>query len=105
MKKIPFVEYDPNLDDYAKNHRNPFPKQMASAIASIEKHEASMKSYISKRTERLKLLRSPLQNELLNLYSFDPTEAQMQQLKIFMAQLFAEKLQETKAEKQAEMVA
>jgi 3',5'-cyclic AMP phosphodiesterase CpdA len=105
MKQISFVEYDPNLDDYAKNHPNPFPEKMASAIASIEKHEIAVKSYINQRTEKLKSPRSSLQEELLNIYSFDPTEQQLQQLKTFMAQLFADKLWETKTKNQAEIVA
>jgi predicted type IV restriction endonuclease len=100
-----FVEYDPRLDDYAKNHPNPFPRQMSSAIAAIKEHETAIKLYTKNRAEKLKSPRSKLQDELLTLYSFDPTEQQLQQLKSFMAQLFADKLGEIKTKKQAEMVA
>jgi hypothetical protein len=105
MNKKTFVEYDPSLDDYAKNHPNPFPAQIASVVTMIEKHEVAIKSYMNERNEKIKSRRSTLQNELLNIYTFDPTEQQLQQLKTFMAQLFADKLQEIKAEKLEEIAA
>jgi hypothetical protein len=100
-----FVEHDPRLDDYAKNHSNPFPRQMSSVISAIKEHETAIKSYTKSRAEKLKSPRSKLQDELLTIYSFDPTEQQLQQLKTFMAQLFVDKLRETKTKNQAEIVA
>lgn len=92
-------ENNPSLDDYAKNHPDPFPTQMASVMATVEKHEVAIKSYISERDEKLKSSHTMLQNELLNIYAFEPTEQQLQQLKTFMAQLFADRLQAIKEEK------
>jgi hypothetical protein len=84
---------------------NPFPAQMTAMVAALEQHETAVKAYINERTEKRKAARSKLQNELLNIYTFDPTEQQLQQLKAFMAQLFADKLQAIKAEEQEEITA
>lgn len=99
MKKTAFIEspyckYNPSLDDEEKNNPNPFPQKMASAIAFIEKHGLPPEVKQSKKWKKKHKKRSlsTLQNELLTVYTFDPTEQQMQQLKDFLAQLFPNKM-------------
>jgi hypothetical protein len=114
MQKTAFIcEYDPSLDDDEKNDPNPFPEKMAWAIATIEKHGVPPgvkrtkkgKKQHKKDKKAKKLALSTLQNELLNVYTFDPTEQQMQQLKDFLAQLFPDKLQVPVKQEEEEMVA
>ncbi len=105
----PYCEYDPSLDDEEKNDPNPFPEKMASAIAFIDKHGLppevkQSKKWKKKLKKAKKLALSTLQNELLNVYTFDPTEEQMQQLKDFLGQLFPDKLQPS-VKQEEEMVA
>jgi hypothetical protein len=106
MKKIisvtekftPFeATYDPELDIYT--NISLFPKKVEKAT-EILKELALPK--IKKKGKKPPL--SPLQNELLTIYTFDPTEQQMQQLKDFLAQLFADKFNESKAKQEIEMV-
>jgi hypothetical protein len=112
MKKIAIEKYrpvkpkyDPNLDDY--DNIVLFPKKMELAIATIEKFglPSGIERTKKGKKKHTKTARSPLQNELLTIYTFDPTEQQMQQLKDFLAQLFADKLNESKVKQEVEMVA
>ncbi len=88
-------KYDPSLDDY--DNVVLFPKKMELAIATIEKYglpsglKRSEKSKKQQKKDKKTAL-SILQNELLAVYTFDPTEQQMQQLKDFLAQMFPDKL-------------
>lgn len=108
MKKTAFIEsqycvYDPSLDDIEKKNPNPFPEKMARAIAFIEKNGLPARLQQPKKSK--KSTRTTLQNELLTIYTFDPTEEQMLQLKAFLAQLFADKLNASKVNQEVEMVA
>ncbi len=90
MKKTAFVEspyntYDPSLDDDEKNNPNPFPEKMAMAVEFIEKHGLPPHIKHTKKAHR-----SAQQTEVLTVFSVDPTEKQMQQLKDFLHQLFGE---------------
>jgi ethanolamine utilization protein EutP (predicted NTPase) len=93
MKKTAFIEhpnitYDPSLDDEEKNNPNPFPEKMALAIATIEKY--GLPPHIKRTKKAEKALRYAQQTEVLTVFSVDPTEKQMQQLKDFLHQLFGE---------------
>lgn len=95
MKKTAFIEhpnitYDPSLDDEEKNNPNPFPEKMALAIATIEKY--GLPPHIKRTKKAEKALHSTLQTEVLTVFSIDPTEKQMQQLKDFLHQLFGKEL-------------
>jgi hypothetical protein len=105
MKKKSFFEEDEymTLDPNMKVCANPVPKTIARAIAFLEKHE--LPPQIEKPKKSKKSTRSTLQNELLTIYNFEPTEQQMQQLKDFLAQLFADKLNTAKANQEVEMAA
>jgi hypothetical protein len=92
------VKINPNI----KAHPNPAPRKMAMATAFFEKyHLAKMKKH-SKELNQPPL--SVLQTELLTVYSIDPTEQQMLQLKDFLAQLFGDKLNESKEKKEKMVV-
>jgi hypothetical protein len=93
MKKTAFIEnprstYDPSLDDDEKNNPNPFPEKMALAIATIEKY--GLPSHIKRTKKAAKKAVFLPQTEVLTVFSVDPTEKQMQQLKDFLHQLFGE---------------
>jgi hypothetical protein len=81
MKKKPLfddnivVTVNPNI----KVHPNPFPKKMESAIAFFEKN--GLPPEIKQTKNRKKPPLSALQAELLTVYSINPTEQQMHQLK------------------------
>ena len=96
MKKKSFLDDDSNatLNPNMKVYPNPFPRKMASTIAFIEKN--GLPPQIEKTKKSKKSTHSALQNELLTVYDFEPTEEQMLQLKAFLQQLFADKLNESK---------
>jgi hypothetical protein len=92
MKKIAFVEsphntYDPSLDAEEKNNPNPFPEKMAMAIEFIEMH--GLPPHI-KHTKKSK--KKVQQAEVLTVFSVDPSEKKMQQLKDFLHELFGDEL-------------
>lgn len=105
MKKKSFLNEDSNatLNPNMKVYPNPFPRKMALAIEFIEKY--GLPPQLEKPKKSKKPTPSTLQNELLTIYTFEPTEEQMQQLKAFLAQLFADKLKPSKANKEVEMAA
>lgn len=105
MKKTSFFEANEDviIDPTIKVHPNPFPETIARAIAFLEKH--GLPPQVEKTKKSKKSTRTTLQNELLTIYNFDPTEEQMQQLKDFLAQLFADKLNASKVNQEVEMVA
>ena len=106
MKKTSFLETDEEymtLDPDMKVPANPAPRKMAMAIEFIEKH--GLPPEVKKTKKSKKAMRSTLQNELLSVYSFEPTEEQMAQLKLFLSQLFADKLNVAKAKQENEMTA
>lgn len=76
------------MDDEEKNNPNPFPEKMALAIATIE--EYGLPPHIKRTKKAEKARRSAQQTEVLTVFSVDPTEKQMQQLKDFLHQLFGE---------------
>ena len=93
MKKTTFIEssynsYDPSLDEEEKNNPDPFPEKMASAMATIEKY--GLPPHIKQTKKSEKTNRSAQQTEVLTIFSVDPTEKQMEQLKDFLHQLFGE---------------
>lgn len=96
MKKTSFFDENEDviIDPTIQVHPNPFPEKMARAIAFIEKNGLPPRLQQPKKSK--KSTRTTLQNELLSIYNFDPTEEQMLQLKAFLAQLFADKLNEPK---------
>lgn len=95
------VTYDPTLDAY--NDVVLFPKKVELATEHFKKYALP---HLKKQTKKSKKpTRSVLQNELLIVYNFDPTEEQMLQLKTFLAQLFADKLNELKINQEVEMAA
>ena len=104
MKKKSFFEENEymTLDPNMKVCANPVPKTIARAIAFLEKHD--LPPQVEKTKKSKKSTRTTLQNELLTIYTFDPTEEQMLQLKAFLAQLFADKLNASKVQ-EVEMVA
>jgi hypothetical protein len=91
------------LDPDMKVSANPAPRKMAMAIEFIEKN--GLPPEVEKTKKNRKAALSTLQNELLSVYSFEPTEEQMAQLKVFLAQLFADKLNTEKADQKKEMAA
>ncbi len=95
------------LNPNMKVHPNPFPEKMARAIAFFEKNGLPPGVERTKKWEKKhkKPPLSSLQNELLTVYTFEPTEQQMQQIKDFLAQLFADKLDDSKTKQEAEIVA
>lgn len=105
MKNKSFLEEDEymTLDSNMTVCANPVPKTIARAIAFLEEH--GLPPEIEKTKKRKKSSRSALQNELLNIYTFEPTEEEMLQLKAFLAQLFADKIKESKAHQEAVMTA
>lgn len=105
MKKTSFFEANEDviIDPTIKVYPNPFPEKMARAIAFIEKNGLPPRLQQPKKTK--KSTRTTLQNELLTIYNFDPTEEQMQQIKDFLAQLFADKINTPKVNQEVEMVA
>ncbi len=105
MKKTAFFDDDENIeiDPNIKVHPNPFPEKTARAIAFIEKNGLPPQTEKTKKSK--KSSRSSLQNELLSIYAFEPTEEQMLQLKAFLAQLFADKVKESKGNQEVAMTA
>lgn len=105
MKKTAFLsdeshaKLNPNMTVYA----NPNSKKKALAIEIIEKYGLPPQLEKPKKIKKKNL--SPLQNELLTVYTFDPTEQQMQELKAFLQQLFADKINTVKENKVIEMAA
>jgi hypothetical protein len=87
------IKVNPNI----KVHPNPAPRKMAKAIAFFEEYRSSK---LEKQSKRYKQPLSTLQTELLTVYSIDPTEQQMLQLKDFLAQLFGDKLNESKTKQE-----
>lgn len=95
MKKTTFIEsshikYDPSLDTEEKNNPNPFPEKMELALATIEKY--GLPPHIKRTKKREKPHYSTRQTEVLTVFSIDPTEKQMEQLKDFLHQLFGNEL-------------
>ena len=88
LSKNAYCEYDPSLDDEEKNNPNPFPEKMALAVASIEKY--GLPPHIKRTKKVSKINHSARQTEVLTVFSVDPTEKQIQQLKDFLHQLFGE---------------
>jgi hypothetical protein len=106
MKKMAFFEdahatYDPDLDNFEEKYPNPFPEKMARAVAFLEKHGLPPNIERAQRLQESSV--STLQNELLTVFSFEPSEQQMQELKAFLYQLFGEQLKAAKSEKVEEM--
>jgi hypothetical protein len=106
MNEIDFSEnaycgYNPSLDDDEKNDPNPFPEKMAKAVAFFEKN--GLPPDIERSKTRKKATHSTLQNELLTVFSLDPSEAQMQELKAFLYQLFGEQIKTATTKKEVEM--
>jgi hypothetical protein len=81
-------KYDPTLDAYTDVVL--FPKKMESAIETIQKYD--LPPALKRARKRKKSTVSALQNELLTIFDFDPTEEQLLKLKAFLSQLFADKL-------------
>jgi hypothetical protein len=94
-------KYDPSLDAYTDVIL--FPKKVEMATEHFKKYALPHLKKQTKKTKKKSL--SPLQNELLTVYSFDPTEQQMQELKAFLQQLFADKMNEGKEKQVAEIAA
>ena len=105
MNKTSFLDYNATatVDPNMKVPLNPAPEKMARAIAFLEEH--GLPPELEKPKKSKKHTRSTLQNELLNIYTFEPTEEEMLQLKAFLAQLFADKMKESKAHQEAAMTA
>lgn len=93
-------KYDPSLDAYTDVVL--FPKKVEEATELYKR--LVLPHQIKKRKKKKKKSLSPLQNELLTVYTFDPTEQQMQELKAFLQQLFADKITAVKEMPVAEMV-
>lgn len=93
------AEYDPSLDVYT--NVSLFPKKMEQAAATIKKY--GLPPHIKRVEKNKKSAVSTLQNELLTVFSLDPSEQQMQELKAFLYQLFGEQINKTKQKE--EMVA
>jgi hypothetical protein len=84
------VKYDPALDVY--NDVVLFPKKVELATEHFKQYALP---HLKKQTKKSKKsTRTALQNELLIVYNFDPTEEQMLKLKAFLAQLFTDELKE-----------
>jgi hypothetical protein len=84
------VTYDPALDVYTDVVL--FPKKVELATEHFKQYALPHLKKQAKKSK--KSTRSALQNELLIVYNFDPTEEQMLQLKAFLAQLFTDELKE-----------
>ena len=97
LAKESHAKLNPNM----KVHTSPVPKKMAEAIAIVEKY--GLPPQLEKPKKSKKTTSSSLQNELLMAYNFEPTEEEMRQLKAFLAQLFAYKLNTSKANQAIEM--
>jgi hypothetical protein len=89
------------LNPNMKVYENPFPEKMARAVAFFEKN--GLPPDIERPKTRKKATRSTLQNELLTVFSLDPSEAQMQELKAFLYLLFGEQIKTAKTKKEVEM--
>jgi hypothetical protein len=89
------------LNPNMKVYENPFPEKMARAVAFFEKN--GLPPDIERPKTRKKATRSTLQKELLTVFSLDPSEQQMQELKAFLYQLFGEQLKTIKTKKEVEM--
>jgi hypothetical protein len=59
---------------------------------AVEQYDLQPKKKLAVQRDKL----TSFQNELLNVYDHEPNDAQMQQLKDFLAQLFPEKLAPSK---------
>lgn len=81
-------KYDPSLDAYTDVVL--FPKKLEEATELYKRLILPYQKEKPKKRKKKNL--SPLQNELLMVYTFDPTEQQMQELKAFLQQLFAENI-------------
>ncbi len=79
------VKYDPKLDDYTKNHPNPFPRKMALANLMFDRI-----ALYQKNSKKQQPLLTSLQTELLYLYVQEPTEKQRKQLDVFLFYLFSD---------------
>jgi hypothetical protein len=82
------------LDKNMKTHPNAGARKMAIAVAFIEEHGLPEDLKTSKKTKKKKIQTPPLtalQKELLDIYTLEPTEQQMLELKAFLEQLFSEK--------------
>ncbi len=82
------VKYDPALDIYTDTVL--FPKKLEMATEHFKQYALPHLTKQSKKSK--KSTRTALQNELMTIYSFEPTEEQLLQVKTFLAQLFADKL-------------
>jgi hypothetical protein len=87
-------KYDPSLDAYTDEVF--FPQKVEEAT---ELYKRLVLPYQKQKGKKPFL--TALQNELLNIYTFEPTEEEMLQLKAFLAQLFADKIKESKVKKEA----
>jgi hypothetical protein len=103
MKNTAFFadESHATLNPNMKVYENPFPEKMASTIVFIEKN--GLPPDIERPKTRKKATHSTLQNELLTVFSLDPSEAQMQELKAFLYQLFGEQIKTATTKKEVEM--
>ena len=83
-KKFTYSEskYDPSLDAYTDVVL--FPQKVELATEHFKKYVLPHLEKKPKKSKKKSL--SPLQNELLMVYTFDPTEQQMQELKAFLQQ-------------------
>jgi hypothetical protein len=89
------------LNPNMKVYENPFPEKMARAVAFIEKN--GLPPDIERPKTLKKATHSTLQNELLTVFSLDPSEAQMQELKAFLYQLFGEQIKTATTKKEVDM--
>lgn len=105
MKNTSFIDTDINVgvNPNIKVHPNPAPQKMAMATTILENYVLSQKKKYPKTKKQTPL--SPLQTELLSVYTFNPTEQQMLQLKDFLAQLFGAEIYKSKATQEEEMTA
>lgn len=91
-----YATFDPNM----KVSENPAPKKMALATAFLEEYVKAQKERKTKKGKKQvtssKL--STLQKELLDFYSFEPSEKQMEQLKAYMNILLIENSPQSKVE-------
>jgi arsenate reductase-like glutaredoxin family protein len=85
------ITVNPNM----KVYKNSSARKMALAIEFIK--ENGLPPSVERTKSRKKPPRTPLQNELLKIYAITPSEQEMQQVKDFLAQLFADKITPAKA--------
>jgi hypothetical protein len=95
-------ESNATLNPNMKVFPNPFPEKMARAVAFFEKN--GLPPDIERPKTHEKVAHSTLQNELLKVFSLDPSEAQMQELQTFLYQLFGEQIKTVKTKEEVEMV-